>query len=94
MPIIVLTSFGVSEAPALCTLFAEFRVAPALSTVDGHAPNREHSLRHVETCQQANFNGKFDEIRKKWGGGIMGSKSQSKTKARDKLLAKEAAQRI
>ncbi|RWW70951.1 hypothetical protein BHE74_00021352 [Ensete ventricosum] len=55
----------------------------------------KYGLNHVTyLIEQANFNDKFDEVRRKWGGGIMGSKSQAKAKAREKLLAKEAAQRM
>ncbi|RRT47936.1 hypothetical protein B296_00049887 [Ensete ventricosum] len=55
----------------------------------------KYGLNHVTyLIEQANFNDKFDEIRRKWGGGIMGSKSQAKSKAKEKLLAKEAAQRL
>jgi large subunit ribosomal protein L7Ae len=43
---------------------------------------------------KANFNDKYEEYRKKWGGGIMGSKSQAKTKAKERVIAKEAAQRM
>ena len=42
---------------------------------------------------KANFNDKFDEARKAWGGGVMGVKSQAKTRAKERLIAKELAQR-
>ncbi|KAM7269426.1 hypothetical protein ACFE04_024923 [Oxalis oulophora] len=44
-------------------------------------------LSKIFEATKVNFNDKFDEVRKKWGGGIMGSKSQDKAKAKQGLLA-------
>ncbi|XP_022739888.1 60S ribosomal protein L7a-1-like isoform X2 [Durio zibethinus] len=41
-----------------------------------------------------NSAGSWKLSRKKWGGGIMGSKSQARTKAQEKLIAREAAHRM
>jgi large subunit ribosomal protein L7Ae len=53
----------------------------------------KHEFSKIVEAVKANFNEKFDEYRRHWGGGIMGVKSQAKTKIRDRLIAKEAAQR-
>lgn len=47
----------------------------------------------VESCR-SNFNDRFEEVRKRWGGGIMGIKSQHKTEKKRKALAAEEAKRI
>lgn len=47
----------------------------------------------VESCT-SNFNDRFEEVRKRWGGGIMGIKSQHKTEKKRKALAAEEAKRI
>lgn len=44
-------------------------------------------------AMKANFNDRYDELRKAWGGGIMGIKSQAKTRAQQKLIEKEMRQR-
>jgi large subunit ribosomal protein L7Ae len=36
---------------------------------------------------------RFDEVRKVWGGGVMGVKSQAKTLAKQRLIEKELRQR-
>eukprot|EP00252_Welwitschia_mirabilis_P004230 TRINITY_DN144_c0_g1_i1.p2 TRINITY_DN144_c0_g1~~TRINITY_DN144_c0_g1_i1.p2 ORF type:complete len:260 (-),score=46.49 TRINITY_DN144_c0_g1_i1:275-1054(-) len=69
------------------------KTATALCLTSVKNEDKMEFSRIVEAIK-ANFNDKFDEYRRQWGGGIMGSKSQAKTKAKEKLLAKEAAQRL
>ncbi|EFJ27368.1 hypothetical protein SELMODRAFT_270906 [Selaginella moellendorffii] len=54
----------------------------------------KHEFSKIVESVKANFNDRFDEFRKQWGGGVMGVKSQAKLKAKERLMAKEAAQRM
>ncbi|XP_021756433.1 60S ribosomal protein L7a-2-like isoform X1 [Chenopodium quinoa] len=69
------------------------KTAAALCLTSVKNEDKMEFSRIVEAVK-ANFNDKYEEHRKKWGGGIMGSKSQAKMKARERVLAKEAAQRL
>lgn len=69
------------------------KTAAALCLTSVKNEDKMEFSRIVEAVK-ANFNDKYEEHRKKWGGGIMGSKSQAKMKARERVLAKEAAQRM
>ncbi|KNE57859.1 hypothetical protein AMAG_04704 [Allomyces macrogynus ATCC 38327] len=66
------------------------KTATALAIVDVK-PEDKQELAALVQVAQANFNDKADEIRRTWGGGIMGKKSQDKTLKRQKALAKEVS---
>lgn len=49
----------------------------------------KHNLDKICESVKANYNDRFDEIRRHWGGGIMGCKSQAKIAKLEKAKAKE-----
>ncbi|KAI9159463.1 60S ribosomal protein L8 [Blastocladiella emersonii ATCC 22665] len=66
------------------------KTATALAIVDVKEADK-NELAALVTVAKANFNDKSDEIRKTWGGGIMGKKSNDKTLKREKARAKEVS---
>jgi len=43
---------------------------------------------------KTNYNERFDEIRKKWGGGVMGVKTQAAKAKIERLKMKELSQKM
>ncbi|KNE64141.1 hypothetical protein AMAG_19116 [Allomyces macrogynus ATCC 38327] len=94
------TAFGLTASDYLSSLTGKYIMSElsspgrsgttALAIVDVK-PEDKQELAALVQVAQANFNDKADEIRKTWGGGIMGKKSQDKTLKRQKALAKEVS---
>ena len=43
---------------------------------------------------RTNFNERYDELRRRWGGGIMGAKAQAAKSKAEKLKTKELASKM
>ena len=56
-------------------------------------PEHKQELATLVQAIKANFNDRYDELRKHWGGGINGAKSQAKMAKRAATQAKEASLR-
>lgn len=52
------------------------------------------SFNNLVESVKTNYNERFEEIRKKWGGGIMGVKTQAAKAKIEKLKQKELAQKM
>lgn len=54
--------------------------------------DRANFTKVVEAIK-TNFNDRYDEIRRHWGGGLLGSKSTARITKLEKAKAKELAQK-
>ena len=52
------------------------------------------SFGNLVDAVKTNYNERFDEIRRKWGGGVMGVKTQATKAKLDKLRMKELSQKM
>lgn len=52
------------------------------------------SFNNLVEAVKTNYNERFEEIRKKWGGGIMGVKTQAAKAKMEKLRQRELAQKL
>merc|ERR1712168_1788754 len=60
--------------------------AVALTSVK---PEDKHSLEKIAESVKTNYNERVEEIKRHWGGGVMGNKSQAKIAKIEKAKAKE-----
>lgn len=57
-------------------------------------PEDKVKLQKVVEVVKTSFNDRYDEIRRSWGGGILGKKSQARKARLDKAKAKELSQKV
>ena len=57
-------------------------------------PEDRTQLNKIVEAVKTNFNDRFDEIRRHWGGGQIGNKSAAKIAKLEKAKAKEIAQKV
>lgn len=69
------------------------KASDRLSIPHPHSEDKS-SLNSLLEAVKTNYNERYEEIRRRWGGGIMGSKAQAARAKLEKLKAKELASKL
>jgi len=70
-----------------------YRKTATSLAITGVDPEDKPNLNKLIEAVKANYNDRFEEIRKQWGGGVNGAKSQARVAKLEKIKAKELAKR-
>jgi len=66
------------------------KTCSSLALTDVNSEDKANLAKLTEAIK-TNFNDRFDEIRRHWGGGVLGNKSQARITRLERLKAREAA---
>lgn len=66
------------------------KTCSSIALTDVNAEDKANLTKLTEAIK-TNFNDRFDEIRRHWGGGVLGNKSQARINRLERLKAREAA---
>ena len=72
---------------------ASFRCLHTHTHTHTHSEDKS-TFGHLSDAVRTNYNERFDEIRRSWGGGVMGIKARNARAKIEKLKAKELAQKM
>jgi large subunit ribosomal protein L7Ae len=68
------------------------KTCTCLAITNTHPEDKSNLSKLVETIR-TNFNERYEELKRHWGGGILGSKSQARINKLERARAKEIAQK-
>ncbi|KAK3087637.1 hypothetical protein FSP39_008665, partial [Pinctada imbricata] len=71
-----------------------YRKTAACLALTNVNPEDKSQLNKLVEAVRTNFNDRVEEIRRHWGGGVMGQKSQARVAKLEKARAKELAQKM
>ena len=95
MPVVVAWVVAIAEFAGALSVLVGFLcriTCPALA-LTGVRKEDQASLNKLLESVKTDFNERYDEVRRRWGGGILGAKTLAAVARQEKARAKEAAAR-
>jgi len=83
-------SYCIVKGKARLGRLVHLKTCSSLALTDVNVDDKSGLSKIIEAIK-TNFNDRYDELRRHWGGGVLGNKSQARITGLEKLKAREAA---